>query len=198
MRLRTLLWTTCIAGALALSAAPANAAAAPHECVAAEPTAASRTWDFQGEANTIFKDIQSDAQQAATDADSLQSLDRDYMISWESHAEHLDSLRSEINDIGGKLCRLQTIRRMLAPWQQRAVDQIAGEAQLMANNTQDAIVFGGSHRSDLWLATYKSDVTNLANEANALNGVLRNVVEFPGVSKEYRELRHDLGTQSGS
>ena len=198
MRLRTLLWSSCITAALALSTAPANASAAPQECVATEPTAASQTWDFKGEANDIFKDVQSDAQQAATDADYLQSLDRDYLVSWESHAEHLDSLRAEINDIGAKLCRLQTIHRMLAPWQQKAVDQIAGEAQLMANNTQDAIVFGGSHRSDLWLATYKTDVTNLANEANALTRVLRNVVEFPGVSKEYRELRHDLGTQSGS
>ena len=198
MRLRTLLWTTYISGALALSAVPGTAATVPQQCVAAEPTAASQTWDFKGEANTIFKDIQSDTQQAATDADYLQSLDRDYLVSWESHAEHLSSLKAGINDIGAKLCRLQTIRRMLAPWQQRAVDQIAGEAQSMANHTQDAIVFGGSHRSDLWLATYKSDVTNLANEANALNGVLKNVVEFPGVSKEYRELRHDFGTQPGS
>jgi hypothetical protein len=197
MRLRTLLWTTCISAALAV-AAPATAATVPQQCVAGEPTAASQTWDFKGEANNIFKDIQSDAQQAATDADYLQSLDQDYQVSWDSHAVHLDSLRAEINDIGAKLCRLQTIRRMLAPWQQNAVDQIAGEAQLMANHTQDAIVFGGSHRSDLWLATYKSDVTNLANEANALNRVLTNVVEFPSVSKEYRELRHDFGTQSGS
>jgi hypothetical protein len=197
MQLKTLLLSSCISAALAF-AASATAATVPQECVAAEPTAASQTWDFKGEANNIFKDIQSDAQQAATDADYLQSLDRDPMMSWESHAEHLESLKAEINDIGAKLCRLQTIRRMLAPWQQSAVDQIVGEAQLMANNTQDAIAFGGAHRSELWLGAYRGDVTNLANEANALNRVVRNVVEFPGVSKEYRELRHDFGTQSGS
>ena len=197
MQLKTLLWSSCISAVLAL-ATSATAATVPQECVAAEPTAASQTWDFKGEANNIFKDIQSDAQQAATDADYLQSLDRDPMMSWESHAEYLESLKGEINDIGAKLCRLQTIRRMLAPWQQSAVDQIAGEAQLMANHTQQAIAFGGTHRAELWLGDYRSDVTNLTNEADALNRVVRNVVEFPGVSKEYRELRHDFGTQSGS
>jgi hypothetical protein len=85
MRLRTLLWTTCISAALAV-AAPATAATVPQQCVAGEPTAASQTWDFKGEANNIFKDIQSDAQQAATDADYLQSLDQDYQVSWDSHA----------------------------------------------------------------------------------------------------------------
>ena len=198
MRLRTLLWSSCITAALTVSAALATAATVPQQCVATEPTAASQTWDFKGEANTIFKDIQSDADQALNDADHLQSLDRDSLVSWESHAEQLESLKSEINDIGAKLCRLQTIRRMLAPWQQNAVDQIAGEAQLMANHTQDAIVFGSTHRSDLWLAPYASDVTNLESEANGLTRLVRNAVEFPGVSKEYRELRHDLGPRSGS
>ena len=68
----------------------------------------------------------------------------------------------------------------------------------MADNTQDAIVFGNTHRSELWLAPYQKDLDNLENEASALTRVVGNAVEFPGVSKEYRELRHDLGTQSGS
>jgi len=198
MRVRTLLWSSSIAAALTVGAALATAATVPQECVAAEPTAASRTWDFQGEANTIFKDIQSDADQALNDAGHLQSLDRDSLVSWESHAQQLESLKTEINDIGAKLCRLQTIRRVLAPWQQQAVDQIASEAQLMANHTQDAIVFGNTHRSDLWLAPYPGDVNNLESEAHSLDRVVRNAVEYPGVSTQYRELRHDFGTQSGS
>lgn len=78
MRLRLLLPSTCIAAAMAVSAIPAGAAssAAVHECVVGKPTAASYTWDFKGEANAIFKDIQADAQHASYHADQLQGIER--------------------------------------------------------------------------------------------------------------------------
>jgi hypothetical protein len=37
-------------------------AAAVHECVASNPTAASYTWNFKGEANPIFQGIRADAE----------------------------------------------------------------------------------------------------------------------------------------
>ena len=132
MRLRTLLWSGCISAAFAVYAVPASAARAPQQCVAGEPTAASYTWDFKGEANTIFKDIQSDAQDAVDHAGILQSYALDSQLSWDAHAEELEYLKSDINEIGAKLCRLQTIRRVVAPWQQNVIDQIATDTRLMA------------------------------------------------------------------
>jgi hypothetical protein len=193
MRLRTLLWSGCISAALALYAVPASAASASNQCVAAEPTAASNTWDFKGEANTIFKDIQSDAQDALYHADMLQSFARDPHMTWDAHADELAYLKSEINDMGAKLCRLQTIRRVVAPWQQNEIDQIVTDTQLMANNAQDAIIFGNTHRNELWLAAYQKNVNNLEDEAAALTHSVGHAVQFAGVSKEYRELRHDVG-----
>jgi hypothetical protein len=193
MRLRTLLWSGCISAALALCAVPASAAVASHQCVTAEPTAASYTWDFKGEANTIFKDIQSEAQDALYHADMLQSFARDPHMTWDTHADELEYLKSDINDIGAQLCRLQTIRRVVAPWQQNEIDQIATDTQLMADNAEDAIVFGNTHRNELWLAAYQKNVNNLEDEATALTHSVGNAVQFAGVSKEYRELRHDVG-----
>ncbi len=193
MRLRTLLCSGCISAALALCAVPASAATASHQCVAAEPTAASYTWDFKGEANTIFKDIQSDAQDALYHADMLQSFARDNQMTWDAHADELEYLKAEINDIGAKLCRLQTIRRVVAPWQQNEIDQIVTDTQLMADNAQDAIVFGNTHRNELWLAAYQNNLNNLEDEATALSHSVGHAVQFAGVSKEYRELRQDVG-----
>ena len=193
MRFRTLLWSGCISAALAVCAIPASAATASHQCVAGEPTAASYTWNFKSEANTIFQEIQSEAQDASYHADMLQSFARDPNMSWDSHADQLEYLKSDINDIGAKLCRLQTIRRVVAPWQQNVIDRIVTDTQLMADNAQDAIVFGNTHRSELWLATYQKNVNNLEDEATALTHSVGNAVEFAGVSKEYRELRQDVG-----
>jgi hypothetical protein len=161
--------------------------------VAGEPTAASYTWDFKGEANTIFKDIQSDARDAVDHAGILQSYALDSQLSWDAHAEELEYLKSDINDIGAKLCRLQTIRRVVAPWQQNVIDRIATDTRLMADNAQDAILFGNTHRSTLWLAAYQKNVNNLEEEATALTQSVGNAVEYAGVSKEYRELRQDVG-----
>ena len=63
----------------------------------------------------------------------------------------------------------------------------------MADNAQDAIVFGNTHRNELWLAAYQKNVNNLEDEAIALTHSVGNAVQFAGVSKEYRELRHDVG-----
>lgn len=195
MRLRTLFWSSCISAAIAVSAIPA-AAATVSQCAAGKPTAASCTWDFKGEANTIFKDVQADAQQALYHADKLQSFAGDPNLDWQIHADQLEYLKGEINDIGTKLCRLKTIRRVVAPWQQLVIDQIATNARLMADNAQDAIVFGDTKPKDLWLATYQKYVNNLFSEANSLTHSVGNAVEFASVSKEYQELRHDLGVRT--
>ncbi|MBZ5619169.1 MAG: hypothetical protein LAQ69_10680 [Acidobacteriia bacterium] len=192
MRLRALLWSSCISVAMAVSAQPA-AAAVTHECVAGRPTAASYTWNFQGEANTIFKEVQSDAQEALYRADRLQSFTGTPELSWQTYGYQLNRLRGDINDIGAKLCRLETIRRAVAPWQQRVIDRIAVTTRLMADNAQDAIVFGNTHSKELWLATYRNYLNNLYNEGKSLTRSVGNAVEYSSVSKEYRDLRQSLG-----
>jgi len=190
MRLRTLLWSGCLSAAMAVAAVPA---AAVHECVAGPPAAASYSWNFKAEANGIFKQIRSAAQDALYHADKLQSFADDRGLDWQTHANQLEDVKSDINDIGAQLCRLETIRRVVAPWQQHTIDQIAADTRLMAGNAQDAILFGNVHQRDLWLAQYQNNLANLDNQARNLEHSVANAVEFPAVSKEYRGLEHKLG-----
>jgi hypothetical protein len=152
---------------MAVSAAAATAAVAP-VCMAGQPTAASYTWDFKGEAKTIFEDIQYDAQRASDDADMLQSFTRSPDLSWQTSADELNQLSDAIDDIGAKLCRLEAIRRGVAPQQQRTIDLISAEGRLMAYHAQSAYNFVTTHSEELWHTTYRDDVTNLYNEAKAL------------------------------
>jgi hypothetical protein len=178
-------------------AAPATAAGA-HECVPGQPTAASYTWDFKGEANTIFQDARVDAEQALNHADRLQSFANDAALSRETHAVELEALKQEVNNIGARLCRLETIRRVVAPWQQKEIDRIAATARLMADNTQDAISFIDAHPEDLWSPTYQKYTNNLYDEARSLAHSVGNAVAFANVSKEYRNLGHQLGIRASS
>ncbi len=191
MKLRAILTSSCISIAMVLSAVPALAAAA-HECPAGKPAAASSTWDFQREANTIFEDIQTYALGAQYHAEMLDSPGYT-KLAWEAQAEQLDNLRSDINNIGDKLCRLETIRSAVAPWQQRVIDDIEGTASVLADNAQHAILFANANRSYLWAPTYRNRLDNLYSEAKGLTRYVDNAVQFPGASKEYQDLKRGLG-----
>src|SRR5215469_14824806 len=169
-----------------------------HECVPGSPTAASYTWDFKAEANSIFQDLETLARQTRDDADQFQTYSRDQAVSWEIQSDQLNILKHEVNDMGTRLCRLETIRRVLEPWQQTEVDRIAQEVQLMADNTQDAIVYLGGHEQDLWAPTYQKYANNLYKEAAALTQSLNDAVTYASVSTEYQDLRHKLGVPATS
>jgi hypothetical protein len=197
MTLRSWLLGGCVSGALVFAALPSLAAPA-HECVAGQPTAQSYTWNFQREANGIFEDIHTDAAHAAGQAATLQQDVTDTNLTWESHGDTLLKLKASVNDMADKLCRLQAIRRTLAPWQQKTVDRINTEVRLMVDNAQDAIVFSDDNPSSLWSPTYSAYVNNLYNEASSLDTSTADAVRYARVRKEYRDLRNDLGVKATS
>ena len=110
------------------------------------------------------------------------------------------SFREESVARGMNQCGCSHLRRGIlprqAPWQQHAIDQIATDARLMADNAQDAIVFGNTKPKDLWLATYQKYLNSLYSEASNLAHSVGKAVEFASVSKEYQELRDDLGART--
>jgi hypothetical protein len=199
--LRSLLWCSCISVLMTASTVPVAAATANEcatKCVPGKPTAASYLWNFKGEANAIFKDVQADARRALSRADRLQSFTEDPHLDWETHASQLQDLKGDINELGTKLCRLETIRRVLAPWQQREVDEIATALQLMADNAQDAIVFVNDKPDRLWVPAYRNYLSNLYTEADNLAHSAENAVAYANVSKEYRDLQLRLGVHASS
>jgi hypothetical protein len=196
MELRALI-VTCISAATVALVGPGMAAAV-HECVPGSPTAASYTWDFKAEANSIFQDLETIARQTRNDADQLVTYNRGQEVDWEMQADQFNLLKQEVNDMGARLCRLESIRRVLAPWQQTEVDRIAEEVQLMADNAQDAIVYLNTHEEELWVPTYQKYANNLYTEAGSLTESLSNAVTYANVSKEYRDLRHKLGMSANS
>ena len=155
----------CVAAAL--SAAPAFAAAG--ECIVQKPTPASYTWNFRQEANQDFKNLEFHAAQATRHAEVLQSMStRADSVSWVSDVNQLDQIRSAVNSMGQEICRLETIRRAVTPRQRRTIDRIARDITLLADNTQDAMAFGNSHRETLWVPAFQRYVNTMYTEARKL------------------------------
>jgi len=197
MTLKTLLIGSSVPTLMAAFAISVPAAAI-HECVPGAPTAASYTWDCKGETNRIFQDIQSDDQRVRSEADHLQSMARDSSLSWQSHEDHLNAVRDAVNDMGAKLCRLEMIRRVVAPWQQKEIDRIATTLRWMADNTEDAIRFGNAHPQDLWMAAYQKYTDDLYDQARTLAHSVGAAVAYARASKDYRNLTREMGTAASS
>ena len=88
------------------------------------PTSEFETWDFPEEASSLIEQIRSHAAQASRNADRLRSFARSNQISWQSHAAELTQVRDHVNAMGKLHYRLQVIRHVALPWQQRAIDHI--------------------------------------------------------------------------
>jgi len=95
--------------------------------------------------------------------------------------------------MGRKLCRLESIRRVVAPWQQAEIDRIAPTLRLMADNTEDAITFGNGHPGELWLGRYRTYTDSLYDEAQTLSHSVGTAVSYANTSKDYQDLQRELG-----
>jgi hypothetical protein len=175
---------------MTLCLAVPGTAAEMQKCPCQNVTPASYTWNFSAEANRIFQSIQSEAQQALIDADNLDAYARDNEVDWEIQGARLDALREEVNDMSPQLCRLETIRRVVQPWQQKEIDRIKADMLLMADNTRDAIAVGSAHPNALWLQAFQESASNLYFDAHDLvHSVDRAVVYANNLSKGHRNGR---------
>jgi len=187
----------CVSAGMVFAAAPVATHGA-HACVCGKPTAASYTWDFKGETNNTFKTIQDDAAAVRMHAANLEAYSYDLNVSWDSDIEELNRVAEAVDDLGSRLCRLEVIRRVDAPWQRKEINRIARTVQLMADNTEDAITFGNTHRHETWLPTYRKYTANLYNEARSLAKSAKEAAAYASTSKEYRTLRQELKVPAAS
>lgn len=181
-----------LSAALVLTGAPLGAATI-QECAAGKPTSASQTWNFKSEADNLFQQLETRARQTMDRADQLRSMARNPDTDWQIHAGQLQQVKMQVNDTAEKLCRLETIRRVLAPWQQKTVDQIARQVQLMADNAQDAIAFLDANRGQLWSPTYGKYLSNVYNQAQDMTRSTENAVEYAEVQQQYNHLQKEIG-----
>ena len=179
MKLNTAGLAALIAG---IAAFPVSSEAAPQTCSTGKPTPASYTWNFQAEASRLLNGIEVDAAKAQHRADRLQQSSLNEDLAWQFHATRLAALKREVNDMGRRLCRLEQIRRVAAPWQQKAIDDAASSVRLMADNVQDAINFLEEHQDNFWEPAYRHNVSNVFHESGQLFESVRNLEQGAKVS----------------
>lgn len=117
--------------------------------------------------------IATNATFTSRDAGKMWSYSSD-QLDWMAQGGQLMRLRSDINTLGREVHRLQS-ENALPPAQQRMVARVAQRVNLMAVATQEAILFGRTHRQDfrqgrnLFNPMYVRDVNQIYSNAEHLN-----------------------------
>lgn len=135
-------------------------------CPCSQDMQASMTWNFPKEGSQLLQDIRRDARQIRREAATVESHHPYAESDWMFHADELNTIRWEVNNMGRKLCRLQTIHDQLMPWQQKAVESTAPLVKELAIFTDDAIEFANGHEENLWNPLYGTYIRNIYTEAS--------------------------------
>ncbi len=181
------------AGALVLPAASLSQSRA---CTSGALTPQSYTWNFRQEAQGLLGDVDLDAYWASYHADQLDHFSPE--ISWEEHAIELNAIRGEINDMGTKLCRLETIRRVVSPWEQKAIDNAAPLIAEMANEAASAITYLNNSQLHLFAPSYHAYSEEMFQQSTRLNHQLNQFEDFSKVHRQDIRLEKSLGLMKKS
>jgi hypothetical protein len=127
--------------------------AAPRGVSARETTCQTEDRNFPAEASSLLKEVQFTATLLTRDAAILQSYSRS-VLSRESHADRITTVKHHINTMGERLNRLQAIRHLVTPWQQQAIDSVVPPAVTRAAHTEAAIEHLNDRRNNLWHPDY--------------------------------------------
>jgi hypothetical protein len=178
----------------AIILAPAFASAKVQYCAEQPPV---HPGDYSQEASTLLEDVRTNADQVAHHASVLQGYATDPDVDWEMHADQLFRVKSEVDNMGKELCRLETIQSVLPRDEQhpRTIQRVAPLVQLLADNTTDAIHYLNAHEGDFWAPVYQKYALNLNDEANSISHDIHHVEKRIGFgitqSRTYSD--EDLG-----
>jgi len=162
---------------LALTLAP-FASASPVVSTSDSKASESQAWSFDAEANDLLKEIKSLSGKLKNDATTLASYKRQTQLHWQTHAHQLNLAREQINKIGERLDRLQAIKSEVAPWQQRAIEQIVPIAANVAAHTEAAIQHLNENRTYLFAPVYANHLTSIADRSAELKESTDLFLEF--------------------
>lgn len=149
-------------------------------------------WAYAEEASGLLQDIRSLSARAAEGTDRLHVATRHNQLSWRSHSENLNEIRSHINAMGEKFDRLQEIHGMIAPWQQKAVERVLPNAVALADHTEGAIVYLSENQARLWTPHYRDRVGAMSEHIQEIHSTLTSFLDYAKTSDRLKSLELEI------
>ncbi len=189
MRVRHLKRTLLVFAATALVAT--SLAAAP----AAQAVGGSEH-DFVKEASGLLDEAKTISVQLKRDAGEFHTLSRNSGLSWQTHADKLETIKAHVNSAGQLVKRLNDIHHVAAPWQQEAISRITPMLSEIAANTQWAIEHLNQNQNHLFAPKYKEYVATMSTMASDMSQLVSEFVEYERTKGKLEQLKASLEVSS--
>jgi len=156
-------------------------------CQCGPPTAESYKWNFSNEAADLLSQVNVDSYYAERAAARLESYDRAEreLIDWHADAAVLSRERYWANDMDRKLCRLETIKRVLPAAQRAEINEVAPAILEVTNTTQATMQYLRANPNQLFIAAYENYADALYSEARRAKAASANAMEYREANYRY-------------
>jgi hypothetical protein len=124
----------------------------------------------------LMKNLAFTANDAADQASELDAAAYSSSVTWEVHAQRLQALKDDVNEMGRILTRLDDRRASLSAPDRDSLDRAGTILKDMATNSQAAIQFLNADQQNFWQSSYRKNVSNLSNESTQLASSLDHAI----------------------
>ncbi len=191
MKSRNVTRIVCLitAGVMAMG----SLSAAPREIAPRVATCQGDDWNFHDEASRLLKEVQSTATALTRDAEFLHSYTRG-SLSWESHVNQVNVVKDHINTMGKHLDRLQAIRHLATPQQQKAINSVVPAALILATHTESAIEHLNDRDKPLWDQEYKDHLRGIWSRSDQVKQVVDLQLDIANTQDKLERLQERTST----
>ena len=161
-----------------------------------ESEKATGNWYYVDRSSTLLQNLKQVAAKLNQHAETLSMIQRNPQVSWQTHSEHLNQVRDQINDAGKLLRELQGMRESVAPWQRHAIDRVAPVAADVATHTTAAINHLNENRRSITFTEYRDKVQRLADSSSEMKDRINNYLDYAETKQELQQLQTRLGVEN--
>ena len=158
----------------------------------------ARVFALRGESDQLAQllgEARTEAGELAKDADETESLIRND-VSWQTHAEMLESVKGHVNNMGRIIDKLTATRSSGSELQEQAVDRILPLLKELAANTTAAINYLNQNKARPIGEPYTQYLKENADTAHQLASTVSSLFEYEKTMNKMGELKNKLD-QSG-
>lgn len=149
----------------------------------------------QSEENSAVSHLLADAKEKAAilsqDSDRMEGLTHSD-VSWQSHAEMLETVKQHTNDLARVVEKLNTARDSATSWQQQAIDRIMPLMKELASNTTAAISQLNKSRTRPTSSSYTEYLQANSDTAHDLANMISSFVQYGQAKAKFEKLGQKL------
>ena len=144
------------------------------------------------EITQLLTDARDKAAELSRDADDMEALIRTD-VSWQSHAEMLESVKEHVNQLGRIAAQLEQKRDSASQWQQQAIDRMLPVLKELAANTTVAINNLNENKGrPLETSSYPQYLKENAEAARNLSDMISSFVKYGDSRAKVEKLEQKL------